>query len=1033
LGLINTYGVVGVTVGPNQQPVVTAVSTGSVSGLITFIRNQLLRLKVSPTGQDVEETVFCPLYFGNFNGSSVMLVDERLDLRRNVGKLNTWTVGSRSYDAQTAITGSLQGSVAFNTNLATDYFQSEFESVGAALLWHGVITGSNNLDRAGGTLDNPPTKLDLVRDTYETYPITLWNNVSLVGRGKPAVTLLPRGNSAFHGGGYLWVGAPVSLSAGSGNQLVYSVEISGVKLVASAITGSGVGTEILKINAPKWDNTQYSNVKQPYASVKDVLIRDVELIVSNGAGYVSGSGMSGIRSVYELGAGAFSSGYMSNVRFDNVALEPTAFDSTGASSWLFTDYGIHFSGTLVAPQVFSSDNVSILNSTLKANLGSLRFTSAGQSQLQIRNNILQVASTASGKVFESNDSKMQDVNIADNTLTLAATIATAYGFEFTNGPLNRFNLQRNSVTLSTLANSLGIACFVSGSSISNAKISKNYFANFRTGFSLGAMAMSSVDGNQVVIGTGTFDGASRGLIQSGVQTDLRITDNSFSGFREGLNLTGTGASQGIYVSGNDIRGQIDYVTEGSFHARGIRYNYSGAVPSSDIGLVIHQNLIQDLVGDAGASDLSGMPGGGIIIGASGKTDVYLGVVVTNNTVRANHGVSRTSLSTMWFSGIYLGGAFPGAQIVGNQIVNNDTKFNDTAHGNSGIAIENSVAYAGVVDAGAFISDNEISLMNVNAVDSSGSPVWDKQAAILLVGRSDFSVISNNLLKLQCRLENPGGRYGYLHGILLGTITPLTGAAQKVTIRGNTIDGCTVDSSVATPGTVGAAIQVCGNAVDVDIAQNTVKGVFVAHPSYTLPALTSYVTVAVEATAAHSNVKVAGNTITGLSSAAVSGVPGVQLGAGIRVGSQSCATSTLVSITNNHIDVPLNSAAMLTRSGAIVLEALDAGVTVVGTHAQISNNFVRRVDEAGVQRSRGIRVNGYNYGSFRANKVVHIAGQAAEIEDVSGTGSVVANNWGNNHVGAVGLVGSSALGALVYLADPVPGPSLGTNTDGASFF
>jgi hypothetical protein len=1033
LGLLSTYAVVGVTVGPNQTPAITAVTAVSPANLISFVRAQVLKLKLNPTGQDIEETVFCPLYFGSINASSVMVVDERIDLRRNVGSLNTWTVGTRTYDALTAIGTALQGSVAYNGNMVTDYFGPEYESVASALLWHGVITGSNNLERNGGTLDNPPTKIEIIRDTYETFPITLWNNVSIRGCGFPAINITPRGNSAYHGAGFLYIGGTTALAAGVGNQLCYNVEVSGVRIVATAITGTAVGTELLKLTAPKWDNTNYTNVKQPYASLKNVKISNVEFAVSNGAGYVVGSGLAAIRVVPESGTAPFTSGFTSDLKFDHLELAPQAFDSTAASTLVFWDTAIHFAGTSVAPQVYTGENTLIEGSDLRSNVVGLKFASAGQKKLRLCNNKVDVLSSTASKGLEITDSKMQ-LQVVDNIFTLTSTVATAYGVEVTSSALLQSIISRNTLGLSGTNNSLSIGVYLNSAGTNDLQFTGNRLAGFRTGFSAQDVTTVTVAQNTFTIGTASIDGSSRGLVQSGLQTDFNVRGNTFIGFREAIELTGSGACQGILVAENTIRGQIDYITEGSYHARGVLYTYSGAVSSVDIGLVIRDNLIQDLVGDAGVSDPYGMPGGGIIVGTSARTGVFYGVTIKGNTIRFNHGVSRTSISTMWAAGIYCAGNFAGSSIRQNHIINNDTKFNNTALGNNGIVVDNAVAYAGLVDAGVDISDNTILWMSCNAVDSGGTPVWDKQAGISLFGRSDLSSIKNNTIKLQCRLETAGSRYGYMHGILVGQIGTLTNAAQRLSIVGNTIEGCQIDSTVNIPGTVGAAIQVAGNAVDIDILDNSVKGIFVAHPSYTIPALTSLITVAVEGSAAHSGIGINNNKIVGLSSAAFSGVPGAQLGAGIRVGSTVCATSSNVSIRGNHVDVELNSNASLTHSGAIVLEALDAGVTTVGSHAIISANFVKRTDQGGAQRSRGIKVVGYNYGSFKANKVVHAAGQAFEVEDIAGTGSVVANNWGQNHCGQIGAVGTHSLDAASYLADPVTGVgNVGTNTDGAIFF
>ena len=1030
LGLLNTYGLVGVQVGPNQAPTLVGISAVTPANVITFVRNQMARLNQVPYGQEITETIVCPLYFGRWIAGALQ-DEERLDLRRNVAALGTWTAGTRAFASQAFNSESAQPTAPTTAQqISSSQVLAEFESVGAALCWHGVITGSNNLERSGGTIDNPGTRIQVVKDTFETFPITLWNNVEILGNGRVTMMFPERGNSAFHGPGFLYVGSLTSISTGTGNQIAYNVTIRGVNIATPIVPIALANAELVRVNVPRWNPVAFPGA-QIKGSLVDLHFDRMDFFIIDNSNV--NLGFAAIRFHYEDGV-ALNNGNSSDIRLTNLRI-----DSRTTSQPTPFYIGVEFFGENLAFPIIN-DSLWIDSNVIVTKSVNLLFTRVSSTLVWIKNNKIHAIDEppASNRNLRIVDSILSRWEIRDNDMFTNTSVLTSVPIDLGTQANENVWIENNTLFcgLTSPTNpASAILCSLAFAS-SKIRIENNTIKNYRFAIAfLGGIVDSIIANNHLECTTGTLDGSSVGIVQQGRQENLVIRDNVISDFREGMALLGDVGSFNVLIEGNLIEGQVSSAISGIVHCRGIRY-FIGTPPPYAMGLSIRNNTIHDVLVDAAGADATGLPGGGIIVASTGGTGIFYGVAIENNTVIANRHLSSTQLFSVWLIGIYCRGNFPDLQCTGNHVVNNDTHIANATFGTRAIYVDSSLAApVAFTPYGPNISNNTVVWQASGTV--GGAPTWDQQAAIQIAGPGlTWFKICDNLIRVQSRQPPLGGAYGYMHGVLVGTAASLTTPAGGQ-ICGNHISAGGLSTFGANPfGTVGTAIWVAGqHALSLQIKENYIDGAYCYHPTLVAPAYWAQITVAAELGTGVNGVNIDGNFLLNFQSNVIGGPPGNNLGAGIRVGNISSAISFNLTVRDNHLQVTLWSGVTGGIFTAGITTIANLAGAVNGFGILVNNNYVLRFDVFAPVASGGISNSGWMRGLWATNKVVGgtVPG-IPDIRDVSGlAGETTDNLWEGNHYGSTAGVGIQLLPTPPYRPAPAPAPNTGTNYDGTAVF
>jgi hypothetical protein len=1038
LGVASQYALIGLQIAPDESVSYVAITQSNPS-VVAVIQTALANLGQNPYGQELTSPVTVPLYFGKFDSSSHLLQDERLDLRRNVAYIGNWTAGNRGrWQVGSHTSTNPQPAPAYTADLSSNQARAEFENVGAALAWHGAITGGNNLERFGGTVDNPACKIRVIRDTFETFPITLWNNVTIEGEGMPTVAITPRGNSTYQGLGFLFIGTLNSLSGlSSYNALAYNVRLKGFNLVATQITGPVTASQILTFNCPQWNPTSFASNNQPFASLLNVTVEDVQFGVINPSGYTIGSDFSAMAMFCESPSGSNQYGQFSNlqIRRCNTGL---LYTNTGASfpqapfDQAFALQPVGTGAVIGTGLVFDQNNFTVQGQAI--------YLGGGIAQLRFTKNVVYAYGEASviegGGLYFGTSCTYEDLWIDDNLIQIGGEPGTPILFDIevlVRGAFIRDNRLEYVVGSLYDAGAITQALQLCGT-MTDVEISGNSFYYFEIGIGVGSTASAL---NRIDIGNNNFampqresgfmDGLSIGISMVGTLEDLSIHDNQITLFRMGIDIKCYATPLNHAIVNNRIRGQVDTSIEGSYHGRGIRWAtvFEGGPPATNIGLVISNNTILDVVADAGGVDTSGDPGGGIIVDVGSSNHLY-GMVIEGNTVQINTGVSDSFYFTAWLVGIYCSGSFPEGRIANNTLIQNDTLISNVgtsgANGTCGISLVTTAVQNSSIDTQIF--GNKISWIASGNVPNGSSPTWDSQAGIHVLGNHNGINIQQNDIHVQALVQS--GSYGYIHGIQLGNLASTGNGPANAVVRGNIVSAGNVNPGTPGGGTIGCAIWAVGN-TNAKIDNNQIFGTYYYHNTLSSPSYWGLITAAADGASIYSELSVSNNRLEGFGSS--SPISSTHLGSGIKVGNLILGSSVnYVAVNNNWIYIQLDSTNSGIESGGIVLDACgSSGSTAEGTNLQCNGNFVNRADLAGSPVSRGIRARGWYDSDFAHNKVVPQPTFSYDIEDVHATGATASNRWSGNTFGNATTVGTSSLGAS-YLVDP----GSGTNWSGSAF-
>ena len=237
---------------------------------IDAVKRCLVNSNANPVDSTETNDIYVPLYFGMTNpAGDALLVDGRVDLRRDVAHYGQWTAACR--DPSTATLAYLGSSYQSRIGLMTaaNWFTAgksvaEFGSIAAALAWHGALTGSDNLTPLASIsgvfpFNNVSASIKVIGDTLETFPIHLRNNVTVQGEGNPFVFVPPtRWWSNFGIPAYTWTYFNIGDSFTT-QRFVYGVTVRDLSIIMtsydSAVQGfGGASIGALTITAGDYNN-----------------------------------------------------------------------------------------------------------------------------------------------------------------------------------------------------------------------------------------------------------------------------------------------------------------------------------------------------------------------------------------------------------------------------------------------------------------------------------------------------------------------------------------------------------------------------------------------------------------------------------------------------------------------------------------------------------------------------------------------------------------------------------------------------------
>ena len=986
----------------------------------------------------------CPLWFGRFDGTNLLGVG-RVDLRRDVAYLGEWTVGTRSFYSATSLDSPASHQPLGRTStvpIDAGALGVEFESIAAALAWHAVLTGgafatnANNLLVTGGRRECFSSHVKVIRDTFETYPICLWNNCEIRGFGKPNVRLMARSAVTGFGSqpGYLWLGSDsYTDGTGTGNQLAYNIQINGCTFVVNDPTADGqTSAEIMRLYSPAWNSAAFGAIT-PQSGMQDITIENNRFTVRDDTSSLASTIFAGIRFVGEVGPGGAGNHvgtfHRIAIRKNNLGGDyaTRAGSKTCLALGITGSFQIPINGEL-------NQQVEISDNTIRAYSQGIRTVegATGIDKLEIRDNSI-VANGLNGVGIYIGLS--DDFAVNRNTISVSDPTGQDGIFIFngsagsSNGRI--FDNRVNGPAQSTPTGS-GIAV---GDSL-NTRIERNTISGWKFGIAYYAVencVNNIIRGNNVVNLIANAETFGVWISATIVQYTV-IDDNYLTGHRVGIHfpfVTGANVKH-VTIKKNTIIGQVQAsVPSGSTTVRGIFVGILTAL-GYDQAINIQDNFVRDCLGQsADSTDPIGAPGGGVVVWAnSPQSGILNGLVVDGNEIvmATNTGGSRF-LSPEGCWGIYTNLSLMGGSVKNNTISVDDAVIISTSSaGDGGISIGAGVVTAGgSLTTGAAISDNTVTW-------SSGShTLLAATAGIRVVGDQSHVKISDNCLLLQSGTDFGGVIWGRLHGIVIDASIAnnmFIPVATNDQIINNKIDANVTIVSANAKGSVGCPIWSRFNSVGLRINDNQISGNWHHNPDATTAAAESPrwagIAVGVDGGTVTTNCQINGNSVVIDDSSA--GAGGVNLVAGIRVGgalSSNLGSGANLQINNNlvEVNISISSPNASAESGGIVIGGNgDPGSTF---NLQINDNMVNRTEPTTLNVP-GIFVHGWCHLEANNN---HVLGHGVDdLKDVNvGSSMPVSNRWSLNRFGT-----PAAPGAATFGSHCVPDPAGGSNWSGVGF-
>jgi len=976
----------------------------------------------------------CPLWYGNYDGTN-LLGAGRVDLRRDVAYFGSWSVGTRSFYAYTSLDGSPTQQPLSRTAVPTPAggLGTEFESIAAALAWHAVLTAGslagtvNNLLDSGGRGENYPCCLNIIKDTFETYPFTIWNNIEIRGGGRPNVRLMARA-TAFGTSepGYFWIGSDsLVYGSGGGNQLVYNVKITGCNWVVDNPVGDGASNaECIRVNAPYWLDSAFPTIA-PQASCQHVTIDDNRFFARVSAPTTS---FAGIRFYAEAGPGGpgthAGTYHIISIRKNNLGL---SYGTTGSSN---TTLGVGIGGIFTAPiNGELSQQIEILDNTIRAGQFGIRLGEGnwGVDRTIIRDNFIGVTQST-GTLISFRDSS--DWEVSRNTGTTSTSGGTGI-FMFGSCPNGR--MFANRLTGPSSATPTGSA--ITYSSCSDIRVYDNTLVGWLYGITASASVIRGSFKNNKLVEGGTSDSCSFGVNFPVTINDCEFVGNVISGYRVGLILGATGNVTRLSVKNNTIAGQsISAVTGVSeFSGKGILIAMQ-SILGTDQAIEIQGNTIRDIVtSDTLSHDLFSTPTGGIVVRAIDNASKALsGLTIEGNQIHCSNSISPGSalINTLGCWGIWTNASLSAGSVCNNTINSDGLQINCNDAGGTGDGGIRVGCGSSPLSSSTFAITSAI--INGNTITWTSGSVSASQAAsagVRIFGDQLNTKVTNNQMLLNSTMNTDATSCGRLHGVVVDTNG--SRIASNIEVSNNRISS---EGYMATPlGTGGVPVWIRFSSNSCSINNNKISGSW-HHNINTSVGLTenlkwAFIAVGIDGANTTNDCTINGNTII---------VPDIPVAAGwnmlcgIRVGLSTGSGSNL-QINNNLLDVNLYSTDLAGEgSGALDSGAIQvSGNGVSCEFVQIMNNRVFRLDPRGARTATAISNRGWCSAQVIGNDTNSSPTPFPAVRDlleVNVGGMPHSARWSLNRAGTPSSVGRIDLDPTSYLADP----GGGTNWDGSTF-
>jgi hypothetical protein len=970
-----------------------------------------------------------PLYYGTTDGAGLLPPEGRLDLRRDVAHLGAWTVGGRSvFD----VTGD-PSVVPLQADPQVERLErptaAEFDSIGAALVWQRVLElsqdsdTSDNLNNGGKAVTNAALEVRVIRNTYESYPFALWNNIAIVGEGNPTVVVPYRvGYSWFLiGGSPNFVGAP-------SNRTVRNVRVAGLTILGRDVpaTIDGRFGGVIRVAAPEIDplNPVFAGAA-PLASCQDVILEDLTLGFLDNGPVLGTDTFAGI--IFIGVAGPFDPGQFLNCRVSRVRIGNY---NGQASSLVNTGVACNFSG--------DPNDVEITDCLFYTRFAGV--TTDGLGTVKVQRNRIRVA-TATAPTIAGISATNTSVVVEGNKIDLDSPNA-AFGLFMTDVGLSEF--RGNEIAIdNAAATSRGISLNAGGPL--EAKVTANRITGFFTAISLtAALRNTEISYNWLECPAITNQESAGILGVLGDAFNIDIAYNHIRGFRAGVNLDCDNETYGISIRANKVIGVLGLANgtpdPAPGHGRGVVVVFD-SVNELNRDLEVVDNEVSNFALSASLDSANytgqGNFSAGITVSARGGT-LNRGVRILRNNVRAyldpfggNHRIRGD------FAGIAILGELLDLEVVDNNVQNTlGAGENRTA----GIWYDSYAGFLAGNHQARTIRGNTVGWISACTFLGAPSEPRGYSAGILI---SDtyvpIDVVDNNV-SVQSVLDF-SAVHGYIHGIFVGN-----GGNQPNTVRvtRNRIQTALVgDDPIYSEGAIGTGINIHASLLFTylaasEVKDNHVEGLWQYTPTgLGVADLSSWagICIAHKGDEGANNLRVAGNFVWIKSGSGWGGAP---LHNGIRVGSEehAAALSQLlenVLIQGNVVQIDGDSTAAqvaypgLRAAGISVCSTTTAPQQVASLNITIDGNRVRRSDAAATKVIRGILNNGGGEMLVTGNAVNSLPG-VFDLQDINVGGAMATQNvWANNRFGSVATPGTHSLATPPY--QPV---GAGTNWSGSAF-
>jgi len=970
-----------------------------------------------------------PLYYGTTDGAGLLLPEGRLDLRRDVAHLGDWTVGGRSVFNVTGDPSVIPLQADPQAERLERPTAAEFDSIGAALVWQRVLEiyrdsdTSDNLNNGGRGVTNAALEIKVVRNTYESYPFALWNNIAIVGEGNPSVVV------PYHVGyGWFLIGGSPNFVGAPSNRTVRNVRVAGLTILGRDVPGTLDGRlgGVIRVVAPEIDtaNPVFAG-NPPLASCQDLILEDLTLGFLDNAPVVDTDTFAGIVCIGVSGPfdpGQFRNCHVNRIRIGNYNGSATSLVNTGVVCNFQSD----------------PNDLAIEDCLLYTRISGV--TTDGLGTVKVLHNRILVASPTAPTI--AGISATNTSIIAESNKIDLDSPNTAFGLYMTDVGLSEFS--RNEIAVDNAsASARGI--FLNAGGPLEVKVNGNRITGFFTAIGITAVLRNSELVHNWLECPAITNEESNGIHAIlGDAHHIDIAHNNIRGFRAGVNLNCDIETRGISIRSNRIIG-VPGVVDGTpdaapGHGRGIVVVFESSNElNRDLEIVDN-----DLSNFALSSSLDSPT-------YTGQGAFSAGITVSTRSGFLNRGVRvlRNNVRAYLdpFSGNHrLRGDFAGIAILG-EVLNLEVADNNVL--NTLGACENRTAGIWYESFSGFLAGNHQArairgntLGWISACTIVGTPSEPRgYAAGILISDTYVPIdVLNNNVTVQSVLDF-SGVHGYIHGIFVGN-----GGNQPNTVRvtGNRVTtGLVGDDPIYSEGAIGTGINIHAPVIFTyldasEVRGNHVEGLWQYTPTgLGVADLSSWAGICIShrGDEGANNLRVVGNFVWVKSGSGWGGAP---LHNGIRVGSEehAAALSQLlenVLIQGNTVRVDGDSTAAqaafpgLRAAGISVCSTTVVPQQVASLHITVDGNRVSRSDAAATKIIRGILNNGGGEMLVVGNAVNSLPG-VFDLQDINVGGAMVTQNvWANNRFGSAGTPGTHSLATPPY--QPV---GAGTNWSGSAF-